>query len=55
MEHLKQISNKEIYEIDVKDVLIFLIFKDVSDSERMSFESTAHFFFFFFFGSKKIF
>jgi len=34
MEHLKQISNKEIYEIDDKDVLNFLIFKDVNDSGR---------------------
>ena len=34
MDHLKQISNKEIYEIDDKDVLNFLIFKDVNDSGR---------------------
>jgi len=34
MEHLKQISNKEIYEIDDRDVLNFLIFKDVNDSGR---------------------
>ena len=34
MDHLKQISNKEIYEIDDKDVLEFLIFKDVNDSGR---------------------
>jgi len=34
MEHLKQISNKEIYEIDDKDVLEYLIFKDVNDSGR---------------------
>ena len=34
MEHLKQISNKEIYDIDDKDVLEFLIFKDVNDSGR---------------------
>jgi len=34
MEHLKQISNKEIYDLDDKDVLQFLIFKDVNDSGR---------------------
>ena len=34
MDSLKQISNKEIYEIDDKDVLEFLIFKDVNDSGR---------------------
>ena len=34
MEHLKQLSNKEIYDIDDKDVLEFLIFKDVNDSGR---------------------
>jgi len=34
MEHLKQVSNKEIYEIEDKDVLEFLIFKDVNDSGR---------------------
>ena len=34
MEHLKQISNKEIYEIEDKDVLEFLVFKDVNDSGR---------------------
>ena len=34
MEHLKLISNKEIYEINDKDVLEFLIFKDVNDSGR---------------------
>ena len=34
MDHLKQISNKEIYEIEDKDVLEFLIFKDVNDSGR---------------------
>ena len=34
MEHLKQISNKEIYDIDGKDVLEFLIFKDVNDLGR---------------------
>ena len=34
MEHLKQISNKEIYKINDKDVLNFLIFKDVNDSGR---------------------
>ena len=34
MEHLKQISNKEIYDIEDKDVLEFLIFKDVNDSGR---------------------
>ena len=34
MEHLKQVSNKEIYDIDDKDVVEFLIFKDVNDSGR---------------------
>jgi len=34
MEHLKQVSNKEIYDIEDKDVLEFLIFKDVNDSGR---------------------
>jgi len=34
MEHLKQVSNKEIYEIEDTDVLEFLIFKDVNDSGR---------------------
>jgi len=34
MEHLKQVSNKEIYEIEDKDVLEFLIFEDVNDSGR---------------------
>ena len=34
MDHLKQISNKQIYEINDKDVLNFLIFKDVNDSGR---------------------
>ena len=34
MEHLKLISSKEIYDIDDKDVLKFLIFKDVNDSGR---------------------
>ena len=34
MEHLKQISNKEIYDIEDKDVLEFSIFKDVNDSGR---------------------
>ena len=34
MEHLKQVSNKEIYEIEDKDVLEFLILKDVNDSGR---------------------
>ena len=34
MEHLKQISNKEIYDLDDKDVLQFLIYKDVNDSGR---------------------
>ena len=34
MDHLKQISNKEIYEIEDKDVLEFLIFKDVNGSGR---------------------
>ena len=34
MEHLKRISNKEIYDLDDKDVLKFLIFKDVKDSGR---------------------
>ena len=34
MEHLKQVSNKEIYDTDDKDVVEFLIFKDVNDSGR---------------------
>ena len=34
MDHLKQISNKEIYEIEDKHVLEFVIFKDVNDSGR---------------------
>ena len=34
VEHLKKISNKEIYEIDDRDVLHFLVFKDVNDSGR---------------------
>jgi len=34
MEHLKQVSNKEIYDIEDKDVLEFLIFKHVNDSGR---------------------
>ena len=29
MQHLKQLSNKEIYDIDDKDVLELLIFKDL--------------------------
>ena len=32
MEHLKMVSNKEIYDLDDKDVLQFLIYKDVNDS-----------------------
>ena len=35
MEHLKKISNQEIYEIDDRDVLHFLVFKDVHDSGRI--------------------
>ena len=34
MEHLKQVSNKEVYDIEDKDVLHFLIFKDINDSGR---------------------
>jgi hypothetical protein len=34
MEHLKKISNKEIYDLDDQDVLKYLIFKDVNDSGR---------------------
>ena len=34
MENLKLISNKEIYDLDDKDVLRFLIYKDVNDSGR---------------------
>ena len=34
VEHLKKISNKEIYAIDDRDVLHFLVFKDVNDSGR---------------------
>ena len=34
MENLKLVSNKEIYDLDDKDVLRFLIYKDVNDSGR---------------------
>jgi len=34
MEHLKKISNKEIYDLDDQDVLRYLIFKDVNNSGR---------------------
>ena len=34
MEHLQQVSNKEIYDIDDKDVLEFLIFKDINGSKN---------------------
>ena len=34
MEPLKQISNKEMYDINDKDILEFLIYKDVNDSGR---------------------
>ena len=34
MEHFKQVSNKEMFDIDDKDVVEFLIFKDVNDSGR---------------------
>ena len=34
MEHLKKISDKEIYDLDDQDVLKYLIYKDVDDSGR---------------------
>jgi len=43
MEHLKQISNKEIYEIDDRDVLNFLIFKDVMiQAEQLFIKRLVH-------------
>ena len=34
MESLKQFSKKQIYELDDRDVLDFLMFKDVNNSGR---------------------
>ena len=37
MQALKNFSKKEIYDLDDKDVLEYLMFKDVNDSGRTSF------------------